>query len=540
MLVEISCELFRQGPLRFSEGLNVVLGDDKATNSIGKSSALMVVDFVFGGSSLLSYNKDVVKELGNHEYNFVFRFAGESYRFKRRTADPEMVYVCDETFSVVRAMSEDQYTSFLKRAYGLETYDLTFRALVGLFLRVWGKDNLTAGKPLHAVQSQRPSECVDNLLKAFDLYGPIRESAQNLARLEQEGAAFRAIKKHQIVPVVGKREYVQNEKRIAELESELSDIKTHLARYATNLSAVVNKEVLELKTGKDLLLSKRLLVANRLSRIQRNLQNTRVLRSDSFRDLTEFFPDVNRERLEKVEDFHNGVAKLLIAELKESESQDMQQLNAIDTALEEIDAKMAAALSSVEQPDKLVDHVFQVATSLSATRDVNERFRNLNDLTATIKAARSELSEVKAGVVKQVEDLVNAGMNTIVSDVFGASRKSPKLTLTEKNYSFEVFEDTGTGTAYAGLVVFDLAVFLATRLPVIAHDSVLFKNIENDSVSKLLHVYTKTQKQSFIALDEPQKYGSAAAQLLQSKSVVELSDSSVLYIQDWRRPSSPG
>ena len=63
MLREIRCEKFRTRVVPFHPGLNVVLGDDNATNSIGKSTLLMLVDFVFGGSTLLEWNKDVVAEL---------------------------------------------------------------------------------------------------------------------------------------------------------------------------------------------------------------------------------------------------------------------------------------------------------------------------------------------------------------------------------------------------------------------------------------------------------------------------------------------
>jgi hypothetical protein len=82
--------------------------------------------------------------------------------------------------------------------------------------------------------------------------------------------------------------------------------------------------------------------------------------------------------------------------------------------------------------------------------------------------------------------------------------------------------------------VFDLTVFLATKLPVVVHDTLLFKNIENDSVAVLLSVYMKTGKQSFIALDEIEKYGRSTADLLRSKSVIQLDDSHVLYVKDWR------
>ena len=64
MLIEIICPVFRGGAVRFHPGLNVVLGDQNATNSIGKSTLLMVVDFCFGGKDLLDHNIDLVTELG--------------------------------------------------------------------------------------------------------------------------------------------------------------------------------------------------------------------------------------------------------------------------------------------------------------------------------------------------------------------------------------------------------------------------------------------------------------------------------------------
>ncbi len=70
MLVKVHCNKFREQTIEFHEGLNVVLGDEKATNSIGKSSMLMVLDFVFGGTSLTEHNSDIVEELGDHYYLF--------------------------------------------------------------------------------------------------------------------------------------------------------------------------------------------------------------------------------------------------------------------------------------------------------------------------------------------------------------------------------------------------------------------------------------------------------------------------------------
>ena len=53
MLRELECDKFQTGKIIFFEGLNVVLGDPKGANSIGKSSMLMSIDFCMGGDDFI-------------------------------------------------------------------------------------------------------------------------------------------------------------------------------------------------------------------------------------------------------------------------------------------------------------------------------------------------------------------------------------------------------------------------------------------------------------------------------------------------------
>ncbi|MYZ52071.1 DUF2326 domain-containing protein [Malikia spinosa] len=541
MLREIRCEKFRTRVVRFHPGLNVVLGDDNATNSIGKSTLLMLVDFVFGGSTLLEWNKDVVAELGHHRYDFAFEFDGELHRFRRETITPETVYVCDANYEVLSAVQLNEFNAFLKHAYGLEQPGQTFRSAIGLHLRVWGKTNLIPDEPLHAFPKQKDKDCIDNLVKTYGKFEVIR-ARDNASRMaDTELKVIRAAASKQLIPKVTKTGYAQAKVQIADLERDLDDVRQNLASYATSLSAVISKEVLVLKERKDDLFQRRMTVAGRLQRVERNLDGKRALHSGNFQDLQRFFPDINTERLTEVEAFHDGVARILKEQLKQSKEQLAEELKLIDLSIAGIDAEMAAALGSVQQPESLVDHVYKVALSLQTARASREGYELEQAHIETLRKAKEALAEVKQRILTEIEASVNDGMREIVSEAVGEHRKSPRLSLDDASYKFEVFEDTGTGTAYFGLVLFDMAVFRATSLPAIAHDSVLFKNISNDSVAHLVGLYAKIQKQSFIALDEIQKYGPAAARTLQRQSVIQLSDQAVLYTKDWRpsRPSAP-
>ena len=61
--------------------------------SIGKSSALLAIDFVFGGDTYVK--SDGVKQEGNHSIFFAFEFNGIRYYFERNTGDSDTFYICD-------------------------------------------------------------------------------------------------------------------------------------------------------------------------------------------------------------------------------------------------------------------------------------------------------------------------------------------------------------------------------------------------------------------------------------------------------------
>ena len=88
MLAEIRCDKFMDSgkvrpPIRFEKGLNTILGASRASNSIGKSTFLMIIDFVFGGKDYVTLNNDVERNVGIHEIQFTFQFGEQKYYFSR-------------------------------------------------------------------------------------------------------------------------------------------------------------------------------------------------------------------------------------------------------------------------------------------------------------------------------------------------------------------------------------------------------------------------------------------------------------------------
>lgn len=59
----------KRKPIYFHKGLNVVMGNDTGANSIGKSTFLMIIDFIFGGEDYIKKSIHIQEEVGPHSFD---------------------------------------------------------------------------------------------------------------------------------------------------------------------------------------------------------------------------------------------------------------------------------------------------------------------------------------------------------------------------------------------------------------------------------------------------------------------------------------
>jgi len=112
-------------------------------------------------------------------------------------------------------------------------------------------------------------------------------------------------------------------------------------------------------------------------------------------------------------------------------------------------------------------------------------------------------------------------------------KKIPKIRLGRKTYQFDHSSNTGTGKSYADLIEFDLAILKLTTLPFLIHDSILFKNIEDIAVDKIIEQYSDFNNQIFISIDGIGKYDKKSIKILNESKVLELSKDRKLFNKDW-------
>ena len=78
-----------------------------------------------------------------------------------------------------------------------------------------------------------------------------------------------------------------------------------------------------------------------------------------------------------------------------------------------------------------------------------------------------------------------------------------------------------------------MSVLNLTQLPFLIHDSILFKQVSDSSLEKILELYESNSKQIFIALDKPESYTERTSELLYSKKSIELSRGKELFGMSW-------
>jgi len=534
MLKQISCELFRTKTIIFNEHLNVVLGDNQATNSIGKSTLLMIIDFIFGGSTYLEHNKDVVQEFGDHKYKVEFIFNGESYYFIRSTVDKSVVSKCDSNYNILNELTASEYTSFLKTKYDLDAINLSFREITSLYLRVWGKPNSFVKKPLQSFDKDVDKKSIIRLLKLFEKYKLIEQLNDKINKEKELKTNFNKAVRDELIPNVTKSEYKKTTEVIKNVEAELEDIKNNLLKYTINTSELVNKELIELKKEKEDLLKIKFRLNNKRERLMSNLNQKNPIKSRQLNQLTEFFPSSNVDKIAQIEQFHTKISKILKHEFIAEKEHIEERLLVVQDEINGVDSKIENLLGDTGNPIKVVNRIYDLTYQAKDLKQKEKTFERKDTIKTNITKWNEELEEKAKKLTDDISELINKELVKINNKVHDEIRTAPVFLLNKDKYSFELPKNTGTGKAFIDLVIFDLAIYNLSRLPILIHDSFLFKNIENSSLSNLAKLYESYKKQTFIAIDEINKYDINAQKIFKTNKCIELDNKNLLFTKDWR------
>lgn len=534
MLYEIICEEFKQQRIEFFPNLNTVLGDDVGSNSIGKSTFLMVIDFAFGGKDYVLKSSEIQRHIGSHTIQFCFIFNKVKFFFSRNTDDLETVSKCDKEYNIVSNLTLTQYCDFLKEQYNINLADISFRDIVGRYSRIYGKDNLNEKRPLDIVHNESAGAPINALLKLFGLYNVISELEVSLKQRETELSAFKSAQKYNFVSSIGKRKYNANLKELVELEKEKEGISRDLDNKLLDIDSVKADELIKLKQRLSVVRRQKSRYYSQLVIIENNVKGTSTIKSEQLDELLRFFPDANIRSIEEVEKFHHELRNVLKAELKEKK----EELNRlISISQNEIDVIESNIKQIIHIPN-LSKAILAKYSGLQKKSEILESENNahlkLISLTTSRDDTKARRDQMKKEQLQQLQMDINTRMQEINDYIYSGKKKAPIITFEKNQYNFETIDDTGTGTSYKNLVVYDLSVLELTVLPILIHDSVVLKQIADEAIEKILKKYKKIDKQIFISFDKKTAYTTESQKILTETKVLELSaNGSELFGRSW-------
>lgn len=536
MLKEIQCPFFNHTKITFHQGLNIILGDDDAKNSIGKSTALMVIDFAQGGNSFLEDEAGVIKALGHHYYNFSFIFSGQPYFFSRSTDVSDVVYVCDSNYARLDELSVELYRVKLKDLYGLESLESSFRSIVSPFARIWRKGGLEPDHPFLSAPKEPSGTAVGRLIDLFDRSQDISVEKKVIDEQKERKKLIADSMKARIIPSINKAKYKENTKTITDNTEQIEQLKHGFGGVLNAYEALFDEELRHMQQRKNELVNLRSELLGKINRLQREISGITPRLAANIALVTEYFPSVDVMRLENVEAFHQRIGSIVKKELKDELSSAQADESTLTTEIVSLEQEIQTALKSKGMPNDIFKRIFDLKETTDNAAEENKYYEQKEQLEEAIKIALRRLDKIYGNIFLEIEAKINLKLKAFNKVVYGPTRNSSELRIKSSNsYSFASREDSGTGKSYAGLIAFDLAMLSLTRLPFVIHDSVAYKNIEVTATKRILRILSAIKaKQIFLSFDEAKKFGDEAEKQLKKFTVLQLSHNDLLYNKDWR------
>ena len=538
MLKKIKCSLLLEKELSFHDGANFILVDEAASNSIGKTTALLLIDFAFGGS-FYAESSEIIEALGDHEIGILFCFGEREYEFVRTTSMPNKVERMDGDLRELITL--DEFKAFLKEHYRLERTGMSFRDAVGLYSRIWGKKNTDPLKPLNTVPNESGAKAVARLIKLFEMYSAVEKLAKDVRRLKGEEESVNRLQIHSYLPRTTKHEVEIAKKQIDAINNEIDKLTSELEMTRDNIEASFTPEVIRLR-------NRRSRISEQINELSSRVEHLNVSRSTrrstkaiqrQLDELQVFFPSVNMRSIEEVEEFHSSLNEILDQYIEEERKKAVELLRKCKKEIEELDDRfnliIAGGVSSAKAETEELTRLIADRMANEQIVDLYERKQKLRD---DLKTTKFNEECVYSEAIVQVESLANREIRAISSDVVPNS-SFPSLSLYPDRYDYYIDSDSGTGRAYAALVIFDLAILELTKLPFLIHDSVILKNIEVSALSNIVDRYLFVKsKQVFVAIDEINRLSEYQIKEIELHEALKLSVDRTLFGSAWKRKNT--
>lgn len=546
MLVEIWSPAFKTGsadrePIRFRRGLNVIKGADDGTNSIGKSSLLLAIDFTFGGGTYV--RSEAPREVGPHTVYWMMEFDGDRLYFGRNTAKPSEVIVCTSEYEHTQeTLQLNDYGKLLATRYGLDLDIITWQQLRTSFFRIYGKNNFDETNPLKGWPAENKEQALRTLLDLFGFYRTLATYDQRRIDTKAQLQAFKAAQQYKFLPETsGGIEAIERQReRITLLESKREEAIAQSSQPVSSDQVANEQERLGLRREINR-------IDKELNTFERRLHLVRMTEKYGVKfnegdilALQRLFPALDIRSLHEIERFHAQLAELL-------ESTAAQQRLELERQRDELVHKRSTLKAQLNDlgtgpgySREFLDYLREIDQELGELRTRTDTYELYQQLERAKQQASSDYNKAVEQSLTQIEAMVNRAMQEISERVMGVEYNPPTLIINGYNsYTFETPHDGGTGTGCRGLTIYDFAILKMSNLPAIAHDTNILKQCDDSAVEGIMEEYGSSKKQIFLAFDRSDRYTPRVNEIVNEHTVIQLgADIDALFGKSWNRGSS--
>ncbi len=554
MLVEIYCDKFKTGgkdgevrpAIQFHPGLNAVIGDENRSNSIGKSTMLMIIDFVFGGTDYIKKCEAVQENIGEHTIFFTLKFNGTEYSFGRNSINYNQLIKCDRQYHPLEEapMSLNDYLEFLSEQYGVNPEGLTWRGAISKHIRVHNRDTMDASRPLQASKDGKKENDIKSYLKQFERYYVVEKQINQAKAAKEEKDAFKKSADHDHIRMAkNDKEYDANMERIESLEAEETALAESSSKGLLDLTGMQARQLNELNTLLVSYTRQHARVQMQLNSLRREITEGKKTFKRSYADLEKFFPGVEFKQIGEIEKFHQSLSRVLTSEFKESEKDLATTYIMLGNEIAQIKDQIAEIKSIPNVTQAVLKEYARITTELNNIRSANANYKTFEQLKQTAQDYADTRDRVISTQLSAIEDVINPAMKEITTRIVGnADIIPPKLKLEKiSEYDFDTKGDGGSGTAYRGLITFDLANIYASIIPFIVHDADLMDPMEKPTLTRLIKEYDSLKKdnhQAFVSFRSYEFYADEARPILENTKVIELAaNGNELFGWAWNKES---
>ena len=465
MLYEIWSDRFRTGgkdgeirpPIRFHDGLNTVLGTQTRSNSIGKSTFLMIIDYVFGGTDYL--DSDAHTFVGEHEIYFTFRFGDTMHRFCRKTIDKDVIYLCqncswaeeEARLERIRLSEEivndapplpeqdlnpyiltsetlkvDDYCKLLFKEYEIQSENISFRNIVGRYFRVYGRPNHNEYQPLHNTPREKDAEAITALQRLFGETQQIKDLKANEKAKDEERKAYRSAQKYNLVRhITTKKALKEAIEERDKLQEELNDLLRSKDREVERADLSRSDEAAAINRKLAVLRRNRSRLKSQLEALYINIDgHTAVTRGD-ISDLEYFFPDANIVELQSIENFHQRLRAVLESEMSEERSELQSSIENLDAEINSLEDQYRSLGIPTRLPTTFLQSYSDFTMRISDLNGQIDSYQKNKNVDEAHKTAVAALKTAQEKELPRIAGEINAQMVRISDEILGPERGSP-------------------------------------------------------------------------------------------------------------------